>query len=196
MRFARKNLKEHTSSLSQRIYDLAIDLLEDECIKPDAEGVDGFIRLESLNVALAIRELGDNYLLPEQMLDKLFLSGREMSYFTMVSCLFYIKSDTQYSNLRRKVILAITKKLSDISDIFVNSEKAYLLLDMFSCPFIPDKKKEDWSKALLILLSKPAPTAAQWSSFLTSSAKGHWQVNWNDVDLLNSLEKKELKQAY
>jgi hypothetical protein len=196
IRFTRKNLVEHTASLSQRIYDLTTTLLADECVKPDSEGVGGFIRLESLNVVLAVRELGGNYLLPEAMIDELFVSEREMSYFTIASCLFYIKSDTQYSNLRSKVLSAITKKLSDLSDIFSNSEKAYLLLDMLTCPFIQDTKKSDWLKALHALLGKTPPTAAQRSSFLISSAQGHWQVNWNDVDLLNSLEKKELKQAY
>lgn len=171
-------------------------MLADECSKPDAEGVDGFIRLESLNIVLAMRELGDHYLLPETIIDELFVNGRDMSYFTMVSCLFYIKSDLRYSKLRLRVVAAISEKLRDLSDVLVNSEKAYLLLDMFSCPFITDKKKKDWSKALHALLSKPAPTTVQWTAFLTNSAQGHWQVNWNDVDLLNSLEKKELKQAY
>ena len=196
IRFAHENLSQHKAALSQRIYDLTATMLADECSKPDAEGVDGFIRLESLNVVLAMRELGDHYLLPESMIDELFVNGRDMSYFTMVSCLFYIKSDLRYSKLRLRVVSAISEKLNDLSDVLVNSEKAYLLLDMFSCPFITEKKKKDWSKALHALLSKPAPTKVQWSAFLTNSAQGHWQVNWNDVDLLNSLEKKELKQAY
>lgn len=196
IRFVRENISHHTAAVSQRIYDLTATLLADECSKPDAEGIAGFIRLESLNIVLAIRELGDNYLLPEAIIDELFVNGRDMSYFTMVSCLFYIKLDPQYSKLRLKVVSAISEKLSDLSDILVNSEKAYLLLDMFSCPFISEKKKKDWSKAFHGLLSKPTPTTVQWSAFLTNSAQGHWQVNWSDVDLLNSLEKKELKQAY
>ena len=119
-----------------------------------------------------------------------------MSYFTMVSCLFYFKSDSRFRELQLKVISQISAKLSDLSDVLVNSEKAYLLLDMISCPFIAEKKKNDWSKALHVLLSKPAPTPAQWNTFVTNAATAHWQVNWRDVDLLNSLEKKELKQAY
>lgn len=196
IRFVRKSIPNHTAAVSQRIYDLTAQLLVDECKQPDANGVDGFIRLECLNIVLAIRELGDNYLLPESIIDELFVGSREMSYFTMVSCLFYIKSDARYGQLRLKVIAAISEKLRDLSDVLVNSEKAYLLLDMFSCPFIVEKKKKDWSKALHIILSKPPPTTVQWTSFVTNSAQGHWQVDWNDVDLLNSLEKKELKQAY
>ncbi|MDI1270617.1 MAG: RNA-directed DNA polymerase [Polaromonas sp.] len=196
IRFVRKNIPKHTASMSQRIYDLTVTLLADESGKPDAEGVDGFIRLECLNIVLAIRELGDHYLLPETIIDELFVRSREMSYFTMVSCLFYIKADSRYSKLRLKIVAAISEKLSDLSDVLGNSEKAYLLLDMFSCPFITDKKKKDWSQAFHRLLSKPAPTTVQWNGFLANSAQGHWQVNWSDVDLLNSLEKKELKQAY
>jgi len=196
IRFVRENIPEHTAFISQRIYDLTITLLADECAKPDAEGVNGFIRLECLNIVLAIRELGVNYLLPEAVIDELFVKTRKISYFTIVSCLFYIKDDHRYSKLRTKVLASIAEQLSDLSDVLVNTEKAYLLLDMFSCPFVKDKQKRDWSKALHTLLSKPAPTTLQWNAFLVGSAQGHWQVNWNDVDLLNSLEKKELKQAY
>jgi Reverse transcriptase (RNA-dependent DNA polymerase) len=196
IRFVRDNLSTYAAAVSQRIYDLTVTLLTDECARNDADRVDGFIHLECLNLVLAIRELGDNYLLPEATIDQLFVKGRDMSYFTLVSCLFYIKSDSPYTNLRLKIVAVISKKLSDLSDVLVNSEKAYLLLDMFSCPFISDKKKKDWSNALHKILSKPSPTTLQWEKFLTNSKQGHWQVNWNDFDILNSLEKKELKQAY
>lgn len=196
IRFSRDRLPTYSTAISQRIYDLTIKLLEDECGKPDAEGVDDFIRLEYLNIVLAIRELGENYLLPESVIDELFIKDRRISYFTMASCLFYIKSDDRYTKLRSKIVSAISEKLSDLSDVLVNSEKAYLLLDMLSCPFIPSKKKRDWSRALHVILNKPKPTTPEWEAFLESSAQAYWQVNWNDIDLLNSLEKKELKQAY
>lgn len=196
IRFSRKNLPEHVDTLSQRIYDLTATYLADQCGRPDGEGVDGFIRLESLNVVLAVRELGDNYLLPEKTINDLFVKERELSYFTIVSCLFYIKAEPRYDNLRFKLLEAVTQKLNDLSDVFIDSEKAYLFLDMLSCPFISDQKKTNWLKALHAILAIPLPPKAQLNSFIANANHENWQINWTDVDLLNSLEKKELKQAY
>ena len=152
--------------------------------------------MESLNILLAIRELGDNYLLPEKTIVDLFIEGRELSYFTIVSCLFYIKDEPRYDDLRGRLIEAVIQKLNDLSDIFMNSEKAYLFLDMLSCPFMPNQNKTKWLKALHKNLTIPLPPKTQLASFIANANSENWQVNWADVDLLNSLEKKELKQAY
>lgn len=78
----------------------------------------------------------------------------------------------------------------------MNSEKTYLLLDLLSCPFVPDAKKSLWLKSLYSVLQKPLPNNADINAFLAVVCNEHWQIDWQDVDLLNSLEKKELKRAY
>ena len=83
-----------------------------------------------------------------------------------------------------------------MSDILVNSEKAYLLLDLLSCPFVPNTNKSLWLQSIYSVLQKTQPSNADINAFLAVVCDGHWQVDWQDVDLLNSLEKKELKQAY
>lgn len=195
-RFAKKNLPSSSASISHRLYTLATRLLLDQCTRPQAENVEGFVNLEYLNVALAIRELGDDHLLSTQILDDLFVRDRRLSYFTIVSCLFYVRGDEQYKSIRKKVLRAAASRLSDISDIFKNSEKAYLLLDLISCPFVPDSHKRQWVSAFYGVLKKSPPSNVELDDFLASACDGCWQIDWKDVDLLNSLEKKELKQAY
>jgi len=95
-----------------------------------------------------------------------------------------------------EVLNTIPSKLSDLSDVQANSEKAYLLLDMLACPSIPTKKKSSWIRAFYKAIQKTAPLKADVEAFTASASNTHWQVNWTNVDLLNSLEKKELKQAY
>jgi hypothetical protein len=195
-RFSKKHLPEHSETVSQKLYNLASTLLLEQCGKPHAEGVDGFVNLEYLNIALAIRELGEFHLLPQRVIFELFIKNKKLSYFTIVSCLFYIRGDGRYRAIRKTILKAVSSKLGNLSDVLMNSEKAYLLLDMLSCPFVPDAKKAEWIKSLYTVLSKAQPLAAELTTFLSAANLGGWQIDWSDVDLLNSLEKKELKQAY
>jgi hypothetical protein len=195
-RFSVKYLPSHVETISHQLYTLASRLLTEQCGKPLVEGIDGFVNLEYLNIVLAIRELGDHHLLPSRILDELFIRDQRLSYFTIVSCLFYIRDDDQYKAIRKKILRSAASRLGDMSDILMNSEKAYLLLDLLSCPFVPDLNKARWLQSFYSVLHKTQPSNADINAFLAVVCDGHWQIDWQDVDLLNSLEKKELKQAY
>ncbi|TFL15343.1 RNA-directed DNA polymerase [Pusillimonas caeni] len=195
-RFSKKHLPAGYPTIHQKIFDLTCSLLHDQCGIKHAGDIEGFVHLESFNIALATRELGDNHLLPPEIIDELFISAGELTYFTIVASLFYVRDSNIYQGLRIKLLDAAEKKLFDLSDILMNSEKAHLLLDLLSCPYVPDKKKTAWIKNLFKTLQFAQPSRADLQVFLTSISRRHAQVNWKDIDLLNSLEKKELKQAY
>ena len=195
IRFSEKYLGENKHSIAQRIYELCAELLIGECsrIKSTANA---FIRLEILNIALAARELGSNYLFPKEILNNLFMSDKNLTYFTIISGLFYIKDEGQYAEIRKHIIGLVVEKLTNLSDIAMNSEKTHLLFDMLSCPYIPIALKTQWVRAALKVLGNPAPSKHDLQTYAAAATGQQWQVNWKDVDLLNSLEKKELKQAY
>ena len=196
LRFINKYVPESSLKLSQQIYDLAWALLTEHSNKHHGSGIDGFVHLECLNLILALRELGDHYLLPEALLERLFTTNRKLTYFTIISCLFYIKDTLGFDQIRKKLIVEIGNQLRDMSDIFENSEKAHLFLDVISCPYIDAVDKMKWGLALCKLLDVATPTNIELAAFAANSTQYQWHVDWIDVDLLNSLEKKELKQAY
>lgn len=196
VRFTREHIPQSIDTICQQIYDLTIALFSDQFGKNDGENVAGFVRLEYLNVLLAIRELGNHYLIPEKVISTLFVDKRKLSYFTAMSCLFYIRNDLQYENIRKEIDAYIDYELSDLTDILESAEKAYLFLDAFSCPFISEEKKIIWIQKFQTVIQKPAIAKKDAKIFVQNYARQFWQVNWADVDLLNSLEKKELKQAY
>lgn len=195
-RFSKQHLPTRYPTVHQKIFDLTCSLLHDQCGVKHAGDIEGFVHLESLNIALATRELGDNYLLPLEIIDELFVSAGKLTYFTIISSLFYVQNSNVYQDLKIKILDAAVEKLSDLSDILMNSEKALLLLDLLSCPYIPDKQKTFWIKNLFKALQLPQPLKVDLQVFLTEANTIHAQVDWKDIDLLNSLEKKELKQAY
>lgn len=196
LRFFNKHIPTELPTISQKIYELSSTFLLDQCDRPHGAGVEGFVHLESLNILLAIRELSDTYLLPESIISNLFIAGKRLSYFTIVSCLFYVKDDVRYSKIRNVLLEKIRLKLRDLSDIKINSEKAYLFLDMLSCPYVSDQDKRLWITKLYKALSLPVLRPIEITSFIDTTNSASWQIDWKSVDLLNSLEKKELRQAY
>jgi len=196
IRFFRQRIPNYGDTISQHIYDLTENLLVDEIRDGNENLVDDFISLEAINVVLAVRELGENYLFPLKTIERLFFKNENISYFTIISCLFYIKDTVQYQNLRERMLRQVDKLLNNLSDVFSDSQKAYLLLDMLSCPGVSNTSKARWINAIYGLLGKPQPLPAQVQMDIQAVEATSWQVNWAEVDLLNSLEKKELKQAY
>lgn len=194
IRFSRR-LGQFGESIKHRLYELTERLLTSDTVGKGA-AVDRFISLESVNVALAIRELGSRYLLPAEVIKKLFMGRSTFTYFDIVSCLFYVRNEPQYIGILRKVISASEKKLQSFSDILMNTEKACLLLDLLACPYIDDALKKKWVTRLYVQFCVDHPSVGEIANFLASAHEHYWFIDWQDVDLLNSLEKKELKQAY
>ncbi len=195
-RFSTRHLPARAATVHQKIFDLAAALLLDNCGVKQAEGIDGFVHLELLNIALAIRELGDSYLLPPDVVKQLFIDGRKLSYFTIVSLLFYVRDAAVYADIRTSLVDAARVTLSDLSDVLMSSEKANMLLDLLHCPYVPVDSKRTWVKGLFSALQLTQPNKAALQAYLTTLGTTHALVDWSAIDLLNSLEKKELKQAY
>ena len=196
LRFTQVHLKNYEEEVSHKLYELILNLLVDECRRLRKNTVSGFVHLEFLNILLAARELGSDFLIPESIILDLFVKDKKLTYFTISSCLFYIKDDAQYNAVRKMILTSVKKQLSNMSDIFISSEKAHLLLDLIGCPYVPKKNRQQWIKAICLRLELPALDPIGLGDVTEQLSKEHWQVNWADVDLLNSLEKKELKQAY
>jgi hypothetical protein len=200
-RFARRHLGEHEPVIKQAIYDHTEQLLSSKNIRE--MGVKGFICLEAINVVLAASDLGKAHLLPEPEVRRLMQagtsqgdSGGKYSYFGIVSCLFYIKDHDIYSSLRKEIVSDIKVHLSDLRDVSTNAEKALLLLDILACPHLEIQFKEKLVVRLHKDIGQPAPNQADLDAFFAKSDEQYWFVKWKGVDLLNMLQKRELRRAY
>ncbi|OAI12042.1 MULTISPECIES: antiviral reverse transcriptase Drt3b [Methylomonas] len=194
-RFGEKYFGAGSETIKQRIFELSEQLLMGRNVSKVAE-VAHFLPLESINILLAMRELGNDYLLPEKVINSLFNKRDDLSYFDIVSCLFYIRDDARYAKVLLGIVKKANNKLRDLSDIKVDAEKAHLLTDLLSCPFVKDVEKRRWIDRLYTQLRATSPNASDVNDFLSHGCNKFWFVNWKEVDLLNLLEKKELKQAY
>ncbi|MEO5352006.1 MAG: RNA-directed DNA polymerase [Magnetococcus sp. XQGC-1] len=198
IRFVSKNLKMYEDTVKQRIFELTVFLIDNITNNNDNQ-VEGFIPIEEINILLSVRELDNapirNYCFPEPILRRLFTEACKPSYFSIVSCLFYIGSESQYDGLREEMIEHAEKKLSELSDIKINCEQAHLLLDLINCPYIPDDNKKEWLRRAFNALKK-TPKNNDIMFFLQSKTKASACVNWTGIDLLVAIEKKELTRVY
>ena len=192
-RFSEAHLGPYEHTIKQRIYELSVELLEGDLGSVDSD-VENFIFLEALNVILAISDLGEGYLLPPELISSIF-KGKD-SYYDLVACLFYIKNRAEYEGVRSRIVSTIETKLADLSSIQIGAEQACLFLDAVSCPHIDRKKRVKWIQRFYQASSAPKPSKQQVEDFIDQASTNFWFVNWNEVDLLNALERKELRQVY
>jgi hypothetical protein len=195
VRFFKQKIPGYSEQINHRVYELTNSLLSPKA-SPKSTAIDTFISLEIANIILASRELGEHYLLPEIIAKVLFSNRGEPSYFDIVCCLFYIRKNAAYKDLRRVVLRAADSKLSNLNDILRNAEKAHLFLDLLACPYIFRSQKKTWISRFFNAINATQPSSDDVNTFLDTASRRYWFVNWEEVDLLNSLEKKELKRAY
>lgn len=192
-RFSEVDLAESVHTIKQALYELTLDLLTGDLARYKTT-VDNFVYLEALNIVIAISELGDDYWLPSAVLEQLLVVNS--SYHDLMCCLFYVKNYPIYESLRIQICSVIDIRLRDLSSIQVNAEQAHLWLDAIACPFLPIRKRQKWIRRLYSSFNVTPPARTVIIRFLSGDDNRHWFTNWHEVDLLNALERKELKQVY
>lgn len=193
-RFSSKYLGHYEHTVKQRIFELSITFFSNNAA--DTSCIENFTFLEVINIFLAVSDLGNDYLLPEKIIKNIFGEDKVSSYFDLVSCLFYIKDIEEYNQLRGAVIKKIDDKLIDFSDIQKNTEKACLFLDAISCPYIKKAKKIKWLRYFYRDMQNTFPAKKKIDEFLQNAVDNYWFVNWSEIDLLNMLERKQLRPSY
>lgn len=193
VRFFKSHFAGDSDQLNIHIFSCVVKLLE-ESRPAGSVAVEEFVELEAINVVLAAAELGDDLLMPPHLIERVFLAEAAPTYFSLVSCLFYIRNHPQFSALKDQIVKRIDERLANADSIQTDSETAHLFFDAISCPFILEEKRNWWLRSALKNFGA-VTTKTDAKAFLDSQLSG-WSSSWHKVDLLNVLEKKELKSAY
>jgi hypothetical protein len=158
----------------------------------------GKVCLEALNILVLLRELGENYRLPREILSEVanFSSTTSLSYFEIIALLYYIGDSNLYNPIKKRIIQSIKEKLNDLRDIKECSEKLHLLLDVLACPYLNEELRGGLIKRLYKQTHRKEPTEDQLNLLIKQFANSTWFVKWKDFDLITVLEKKELLSGY
>lgn len=193
-----KNLpKNHEAAITDQIFFELCELLKITNSRKAS--------IETLNILITLAELDSNYKIDEDILRntmKSFIYSKknnnhkhEYHYFEITTILYYIKNDSEYSNIKDELISSAMKLLQSKSCLN-NAENAYLVLDLLSCPYINMNQKKNIFQASIkptkfnISQNKSTPTISYIS-------KQTWFMNWNNNKNLNNiLKKKEYMLSY
>jgi hypothetical protein len=154
--------------------------------------------VEMLNILIALKKLGDKYLLTEKRIQTLFELNNEddynhLNYFQIVTLLFYIENNTNYNEIRHNIEKSVVSRYSNNNDVFAKSELILLFFDIICCPYISDKTKRD-------LINKTGfcnKGETIESKIYDISNKKRWFIDWDtDIDLERILKKKEWGSSY
>lgn len=158
--------------------------------------VDGYISIEKINVILSTTFFGDNYLVNKQYFNGI-LPKKHLDYFSVISLLFYFRNRSEYKDLKNEIERRIKDVLCKEMNLLQSSENAHLFLDIMSCPFVSKKtRKEIYKKYLIKFEDKLMRSDTEVENDLRQLLTTFWFVNWESLDLVKMIEKKELKESY
>ncbi|GAB3528739.1 antiviral reverse transcriptase Drt3b [Photobacterium alginatilyticum] len=183
-------------SVKDKIFRNIIDVVENNntCVDSLREHL---INLEVINIVLLTADMGNNYLLPPSVIEKVFdIKNADLTYHEIISCLFYFKKHKGFSHLKSDIFKVVDKLFSNIYKIEKSSELAHLFLDCLSCPYIERKEKKKWLRSFYKLKTQQSFDDVTLNNQIDYMENNYWFVNWKEINLLNLLEKKELKTAY
>lgn len=193
LRYAVVNLPDYCEGLKVAIFSQISALIAEA---PGSILVNSFVDLETLNLLLAVSEFDDDFRLTPAVLERIFIERGAVNYFSLVTVMFYIKDLPGYVRLRRWVCDSVDEVLMDGRDLLKVSEKALIVLDFIGCPYVEVSRRESWALALLKSLDIQSSNPSEVADLLKDFESMPWFVDWREIDLLNLLERKELRMVY
>jgi hypothetical protein len=194
-RYSQNYMTNQSASLAEALYEMTIALAESES-RRERSGLSNLVKLEAINVLIAMKEWGPLFRVPETLVGALFNASAAPGYLELIACLFYVEDSPEYSNVRSTLLKTIDSRLADLKEVHRDAEQACLLLDILACPYIANDKKTEYLARLYSVFGLTGPLPDQLNGFFKNSTRNHWFVNWKGVDILNLLQKKKLVATY
>jgi hypothetical protein len=154
------------------------------------------VPIEVLNVLIASFEFGSGNSVTESWLLENVVDVEHLEYFSIVSCLYYVKDRPVFSNLRIQIEQKITSMLTGCTNVKRSAHDAYLAFDALSCPYLSVSLRRRILSDLRKVCSLPNRDNASLDADLAEFVASPWFVQWNSLDMMNMIRKKELSAVY
>ncbi|NUF28002.1 antiviral reverse transcriptase Drt3b [Gilliamella sp. ESL0254] len=174
-------------------------LYENICIVLDANRIKKHTHIETIYLLLSVSELGKEYSFSELRLASYFnidLSQNEnlhLSYFALITILFYIKDKKKYKQLHSIVVNSIKNKIIKNKNRR-DSESILLLMDILSCPYVDINIKEELLKNNYGITD--VSLLANMCNFKKHKKIQQWFTVWSNFDFLKELYVKHSREVY
>lgn len=159
--------------------------------------------IEILNIILAIKKLGDSYLLTSKRIEELFglnndncESYNALNYFQIITLLYYIEDKVAYTLIRENIEKSIVERFENEEDKFTKSEIVLSFFDIICCPFITIESKRKILKVSKFCQTNDSNIIID-SKIQEISKHKRWFTDWDtDIDFERILKKKEWGSSY
>lgn len=187
---------EVRENITKKIVDEATEVILNNCILESGDNV------ELLNLLIALRTLGQEYMYEEDFLVKLFCTTDmrferdRFGYFQITTLLHYIQQDVQYQSLAKAISSFVKSIFEEDENWQEKAELASLFLDYVRCPYVDRSVRLDFIKTSIRHRTSNDLNARAIVIF-DVVAKADWFFDWSaSQDLAAVLRRKELRTAY
>lgn len=165
-----------------------------------------YFQMETLFLLVVLKELGNNYLLPQRVIAEYFgMEFIEKSIKEKYSCskdlnslaicilLYYISNRRDYKLLKETILEYTLEKYekTHLNKRRNSSELVIFLFDLLACPYVDD----DFRKKLLTLF-EISDTNEQKDFIDFHKKQKFWFIKWKDVNLSKELNAKISLEVY
>ncbi|MGD1890983.1 MAG: antiviral reverse transcriptase Drt3b [Cyclobacteriaceae bacterium] len=156
-------------------------------------------QVETLYLLIALRELGREYRLTEEVICKHYgidLEKEEcinhLNYFSITVLLFYIQNTTRYSKMKEILQNHILRKFKTIDQTrrHKTTELIFILFDLLACPYLDQEFKNN-----LLAFYGISTSSRDLISEIVNFRK-YWFTKWTDFDFGKELEAKKSQEVY
>jgi hypothetical protein len=178
---------EFKHRISKKIYDNSSLILEKNRSSE-------YCQVETLYLLTTLDCLGKDYRIEEANLlkyfriDKNYKFSHELSYWSIISILFYVKNNDKYINLRTNLLMHIKERYENLDkkNIRMSGELVLLLFDLLTCPYIDKTYKSEILKFFDI--SSHQKKIIYFRKF--------WFTKWTNFDFEKELNTKRSQEVY
>ena len=154
--------------------------------------------IETINLLLAIRKLGNEYQFSPEKLEEYFnLRDKicNLNYFHFITLIYYFSDESRYLNLKNRIVQEIIERFKQ-QNIFLKAEYTLLFFDIINCPYVDEKDKRKIMKnSKYVTIQTNNEVIRQEIQKIQENKR--WFTNWEqDIDLERVLKKKEWTSSY
>lgn len=154
------------------------------------------VPVELLNVILAASDVKGANDLEEVTLRNIFGGDGADDYYSIVCRLFFMKSDSRYSDYRLETEKSILRILKGCSRVTTSAHDAHLALDTICCPYISMGARKEILTDFRAVIGQPALATPALEAQIQEMERRPWFVQWEKLDILRMVTKKELSAVY
>ncbi len=157
--------------------------------------------IETLNLIIALKYLGKEYLLSEKRISELFKLKEtdgftRLNYFQIITLLYYFENIDSYKVIKGKLENEVVKRYSKEQDPFTKSEFTLLFFDFICCPFVSIESKRKVMRHSKYAVTNSSNELIDNNIYEIKNEK-RWFMDWDvNIDLERVLKKKEWGSSY